>query len=537
MTNLPPHCSLWFSDALKPQLERVAFSCAESKSEAISVRGNTSGVHHHAYGNFQWSPAVRATAALLVKSAARIRQTSSVKPALTGLAGSPAATLDYALSKQPNWLFDMFGLDGSGTSLARRIFIRSNPERKRPGPVSITLDSRLLPPNSIQVYVKNKVLDGAAELENLVQLILPAGAPGENNFADTTELLGEIHGELSAPRATAIAEHPRSDAVSWNFITKTEELERELFNDLLSRTIDRKFCFWGREAANAWLEICTDPTFRFYQRGLALVESSATQLAAHITGALNVVALRPGTGVKETQLVSKLRGASTGANFRGFFPVDISTELLQVSVERASELELPMEVFFADFTSPSAVNTVNELLRAKYATRNLYLLLGATVGIWNQGEMFQWLRTQIRNDDLILIEIHRRLYSTAEEEFQNNTYFLRSLSSEAVARQFIAPLLRFGVLPEDGTIEKEFRIDSSFQDACVLEQYFRFTEKKILHLCGESVACAPGERILMGAFYCYRLETFVSLLELQGLRVLDTVSGDSENAFLLCTKA
>lgn len=46
----------------------------------------------------------------------------------------------------------MFGKDSKGIALARRIFRRSNSERKRPGAVILMLNENFLRSNEIQVF-------------------------------------------------------------------------------------------------------------------------------------------------------------------------------------------------------------------------------------------------------------------------------------------------------------------------------------------------------------------------------------------------
>jgi hypothetical protein len=85
---------------------------------------------------------------------------------LQGCSGSPAASLDYALSKQPAWLSEMFGCDVYDTSFARRLILRTNPERKRPGPVVLAVNHVYLSAASIEVHVDG-ALAAASQLAHL----------------------------------------------------------------------------------------------------------------------------------------------------------------------------------------------------------------------------------------------------------------------------------------------------------------------------------------------------------------------------------
>ena len=127
-------------------LERTSFSHPVTGDEHLTIRGKTPGAFH-GYGNFQWTQAVQAMSTLL------IRVKALEHAVLIGQAGSLAASLDYSISKTPNWISDMFGSDSHGTSIARRLFQRTNPERKRGGSVAVSWNTRMLPPEEIQIMI------------------------------------------------------------------------------------------------------------------------------------------------------------------------------------------------------------------------------------------------------------------------------------------------------------------------------------------------------------------------------------------------
>jgi hypothetical protein len=105
-----------------------------------------------------------------LKSVLVEQSSSNELPILLGERGSLAASLDYALTKQPMWIQEMFGSDAAGTSLAQRLFRRTNSHRKRPGPVVIKVNERALPPKNIHIYWNGKRIDDIAALETLLSL-------------------------------------------------------------------------------------------------------------------------------------------------------------------------------------------------------------------------------------------------------------------------------------------------------------------------------------------------------------------------------
>lgn len=138
-----------------------------------AVRGKTSGAYR-GYGTFQWTSAVKAVCVALLR--AKVCADTSERSAISGEKGSLAASLDYALSKEPNWLGEMFGFTPGGGLIARRLFLVSNPNRKRPGPVVIVLNERVLANAEIKISLDGKVLTSA---EDLLKLLTAIGSASE----------------------------------------------------------------------------------------------------------------------------------------------------------------------------------------------------------------------------------------------------------------------------------------------------------------------------------------------------------------------
>jgi hypothetical protein len=140
---------LYFSDFPKPELFRIVFESPHSGNKT-AVRGKTTGASR-AGGTFQWTAAVRALCALLLKNLASGCLGSE---SIQGGKGSLAASLDYALSKEPEWLLDVFGFDANSKAVSRRLFLRSNPDGQRDGPRQITLSPHQW--SSVSVFMGDK---------------------------------------------------------------------------------------------------------------------------------------------------------------------------------------------------------------------------------------------------------------------------------------------------------------------------------------------------------------------------------------------
>jgi hypothetical protein len=142
------HLSLYHNG--KIELDEIEFLHPMLKTSLLSVRGkSTTG--HYADATFQWTSALQALTILLLKSAAL-----GSDYLMSGLRASPAASLDFAISKQPRWLLEVFGADAQGISLIRRVVNRQNSNLKRPGPLCISINTSALSPSDITISVNGQ---------------------------------------------------------------------------------------------------------------------------------------------------------------------------------------------------------------------------------------------------------------------------------------------------------------------------------------------------------------------------------------------
>lgn len=153
-----------------PELTKTLFR-ENTGTVQIAVRGKTPGAHKDA-GTFQWSSAVRALSLLLTKAALLGRgERHESNAGLRGYAGSVAASLDYAISKEPSWIIEMFGIEKSGRSRIRKLIKRTNAERKLPGPVMLVLNTAHLPLSAITIWWNGARVVDPTVLKSLIHLL------------------------------------------------------------------------------------------------------------------------------------------------------------------------------------------------------------------------------------------------------------------------------------------------------------------------------------------------------------------------------
>jgi hypothetical protein len=165
---------LYFAGKTDVELVETRFEGGWTKGPLVAIRGKTIGAFKNV-GTFQWTSAVRAFCVLCVKSVIAAQQKNPVAGQLAGVKSSLAASLDYALSKQPAWLREVCGSDPHGNAYMRKLIVRTNPERKRPGPVVLGLNERLMSVNDIKIFRDHQRLASTEDLQDLLSAITTEG--------------------------------------------------------------------------------------------------------------------------------------------------------------------------------------------------------------------------------------------------------------------------------------------------------------------------------------------------------------------------
>lgn len=245
---------LYFIEGKSPELQRIRFSHPSLEAPILSVRGKSEGAYLGTK-SFQWTPAVRALAIFFLRAKARFL--SLEQPLLSGEAGSPAASLDYALSKQTSWLFEMFGWNEDGQSLAKTFILRTNPNRKRPGPVSLSLCTHAFCVDDVQIFVDEREIDDCGILEVVANQI-EASWQARNRSRAKVSAEVSIKEEAELPNTSSFAPNKAKGlALSRVKQVLRAEFRQEIINGLVQTDI-----FDRASVNNSVLQINENPSFK-----------------------------------------------------------------------------------------------------------------------------------------------------------------------------------------------------------------------------------------------------------------------------------
>lgn len=249
-----------------------------------ATRGKTEGALD-ADGSFQWTSAVQALTILLLRTVA-LAQTSQHEetglPSIAGEQGTGAAALDYAIARGAQWICEMFGWDSHGQAIAKRLFLRSNPERKRPGPVIIRLNPHALHPMRLTMMVDGKRVTDAVELLRLADRLTEQLSAQDRVCVQTRASTGHTDEAIrnTLPYPFMMAEwHTKLATIFTDEVTQMLRATEIFHADRLRETIHT---------------VTTDPSFvKIAPANMPLVSEIDTELAG---------AHRLGTTADETML-------------------------------------------------------------------------------------------------------------------------------------------------------------------------------------------------------------------------------------------
>lgn len=195
--------SLKFQSAFsEAQLEETEFfsSLAARKMRCRRGQLTTAG---NSEGTFPWTGGVMGMCAVLLKAKLLALQVPRHEIHSHGVEISSeiaprAKALDSALAKSPRWILDMFGVDSTGSAITKRLFKRRNPEGKRAGPISVSLNLAFMDPNNIQILLDGQEVRDVTCLERLLNEIgfaseIPTVRNGDRQIVSENT---QVHGVL-----------------------------------------------------------------------------------------------------------------------------------------------------------------------------------------------------------------------------------------------------------------------------------------------------------------------------------------------------
>lgn len=284
---------------------------------------------------------------------------------------------------------------------------------------------------------------------------------------------------------------------------------------------DSKLWYLKPEQAQSFLNLEESKTYQseIIQKEIDLINSNIMEFLEKIgKDNLNIIDIGCGDGKKAVLFVEHFKGR---AKIR-YCPVDISSYMVERAIKKVKAMDVGEVVEFqwniSDFEN---IENIAVLLRQELFKKNIFLLLGNTLGNFEINELLYEIRSSMKGGDLLLIG--NGLDNRHPEDI------LKSYNTKEVDEFLIHIPLQLGLL------RKDVELGARFAHSRV-ELYYTIKNKKTIKFQEKEVVFNKGDQILVSVSYKYSKEDFTSFLKLYFDDVIIKISKDSSYALALCKK-
>ncbi len=235
-------------------------------------------------------------------------------------------------------------------------------------------------------------------------------------------------------------------------------------------------------------------------------------------GPINIIDIGCGDGRKASIFIDGLKGK---VKLR-YCPIDISDYMVKNALKRIRDMDVGEVVEFqwniSDFDN---LENVASLLKQGEYRRNIFLLLGNTLGNFEINEMLYQIRTAMNEGDLLIIG--NGLDNRHPEEIVD------SYNSETFNKFSIGAIKQLGLEEKDVTFGVRFRNSR-------IESYYTLVREKSLSFLGRTVNFSKGDQIIVIISYKYDKDNFISFLKMYFGLVNTFFSKDGSYSLAFCQK-
>ncbi|MFH1452164.1 MAG: L-histidine N(alpha)-methyltransferase [archaeon] len=206
-----------------------------------------------------------------------------------------------------------------------------------------------------------------------------------------------------------------------------------------------------------------------------------------------------------------------------YCPIDISSYMVNKALEKLKYIESVEEVvkFQWNISDFENIENISFLLRQGEYKRNLFLLMGNTLGNFEINELLYTIRSSMKDGDFLLIGNGL--------DNRNQTDILRSYDNDLFKDFSIQPVTQLGIDKND------LKFGVRFQNSRV-ESFFTITKSQEIKFLDRKVLLEKGDQIVVVVSYKYNKSDFKSFLNLYFDDVMINISEDDSYALALCKK-
>lgn len=284
---------------------------------------------------------------------------------------------------------------------------------------------------------------------------------------------------------------------------------------------DSKLWYLTPEQAQGYLDLESSEGYRkeIIQKEVNLINENIKEIIDKIgTNNLNIIDIGCGDGKKAALFVKHLKGKIS----LRYCPIDISSYMVKKAIENVKKVDAGEIVKFqwniSDFEN---LKNISALLREGKFKKNLFLLLGNTLGNFEINELLHQIRSSMKSGDFLLIG--------NGIDNGNSKKMLDTYNSPYFNKFSICPLLEIGLK------EKDVKFGVRFKNSRI-ESFYTIRKNKKVSFLEKSVNFKVGDEIIVIVSYKYTKEDILGFLNLYFDDVLAKFSKNESYTLGLCKK-
>ena len=323
---------------------------------------------------------------------------------------------------------------------------------------------------------------------------------------------------------------------------------QEFMRCIKRRALDSKYCYFGDEVTQKFLNIQQSAEYLLYKKSTELLESSLQHIVNIVKveeKPIRVICLGIGDGSKDAIILNKILAKTKGTI--DYYVFDISDSMIKIgsnnvrkSLSDSDRERVKIQLFQMDFMQ---INWFQDLLSDDKL--NLYLLLGNTLGNFVEGDLLDKIHSVMHRNDFLLIDNQLKKDGQLTVEEENK---LKKIYDTKKEKEYVHAILkRAGLSSNDGDVETDHSYEYEIHNHdlkkdfnCItIKQNFVMKHKKNIFIDGESVTFAKKDVITVYYSKKYTKTALKNLLSEEHFLINDDFCFYSENeeyALILCKK-
>jgi len=262
---------------------------------------------------------------------------------------------------------------------------------------------------------------------------------------------------------------------------------------------DSKLWYLSPKQAQGFLDLEKSQDYKneVIEKEISIIKLNINEILASFPSKnLNLIDLGCGDGKKAALIIKELRIHSFRTRY---CPIDISSYMVNKAAQTIKSLKLSKVLEFtwnvSDFEN---LDNITPLLRDKEFNKSIILLLGNTLGNFNNPEILSNIKKSMQKNDTLVIG--NGLQHASKQGM------LKSYQNAHIERFLIQ------VIEQAGVSRSEVKYNARFRNSRVEMCYTLLKDKKITHL-GKTLHLKKSDNIIIAISYKYSQEELYNALK------------------------